>query len=170
MFMPKEIRAMKHIMTFSSVFLWVVMMSLPAFAGDIPNPENVEIVDAWLTSDPQPGVRYHILRVCEGPNVLKVNTCTKCIYKAKENGAMWIPANNRCLVRINDDDDYQPDNFDQIDENHCLFYQIKSADGDETSSWSAARVVKVERTIINTDEKKERTVRVQYFPDKISCD
>jgi hypothetical protein len=160
MFMHKEIRAMKHIMTFASVFLWVVMMSLPALAGDIPELENVEIVDAWLTSDPQPGVRYHILKICQDQE-MSVD-CTRCIYKAKKNGALWIPANNRCLVRVNDDDNYQY---------IFLFYQIKSViDDNQKSKWSQPQKVSVYRNISNDGMSGSRYNYVRYYWDNASYD
>jgi hypothetical protein len=42
----------------------VFLLSIPAFAEAITEPELLMIVDSWLSSDPQPGVDHHIIRVC----------------------------------------------------------------------------------------------------------
>ena len=146
---------MRHIITFTTFFLWVVLISLPTLAGDIPELENVEIVDAWLTSDPQPGVRYHVLRVCRNEE-MSVD-CTQCIYKAKKDGALWIPANNRCLVRVGDDDTYQY---------LLLYFKIKAVmDDNQKSKWSQPQQVWVYRNISNDDRGSSRYDSVRYFWD-----
>jgi hypothetical protein len=79
---------MKKVIKFSLICLFLFIISQPVIAGDILEPELFEIVDAWLTSEPQPGIDYHVLRVCEDEDMSA--DCTQCMYKAKSDGAVKV--------------------------------------------------------------------------------
>lgn len=117
-----------------SWFLFVLPQ--PGLSWDILEPEEFEMTDAWLTSEPQPGVDYHVLRVCQDEDMTV--DCTQCIYKAKSDGAVWIPTNNRCIYRIQNDTTYS------------LFFQIKASSiSGLQSEWTIPRIVTVDRTVEN---------------------
>ena len=113
---------------------FLVIHPMPVPAGDFSQPENFTMVDAWLTSDPQPGVDYHVLRACIDPEMR--TECTQCIYKAKDDGSVWIPSENRCIFRVSD--------------YYVLYFQLKSVaiDGGK-SDWTAPSSVYVTRTVGN---------------------
>ena len=113
-----------------------LVMALPALAGNLLEPELLEMTEEWLTSDPQPGADYHVFRVCRDEEMTL--DCTQGIYRAKENGAVRIPSNNRCIFRV------QPDTY------YNLFYQIQAASIDGVrSGWTKPRKILVYREIIN---------------------
>ncbi|MFO7740418.1 MAG: hypothetical protein R6V46_18210 [Desulfatiglandaceae bacterium] len=114
----------------------LLLISQPVLAGDITEPEFFEVTDAWLTSDPQTGVDYHVLRVCQDKDM--TIDCTQCIYRAKSDGSVWMPVNNRCVYRVRNDPVY------------FLFFQIKAAtlDGLE-SKWTDPRPVIITRIFGN---------------------
>jgi hypothetical protein len=129
---------MKKIIKFSLIYLFLFSISQVVLAGDILEPELFEITDAWLTSKPQPVADYHVLRVCEDEDMSE--DCTQCIYKAKSDGAVWIPVNNRCIYRVKNDTVY------------TLYYQIKSSTIDGLhSKWTIPRTVYVNRDIKNLE-------------------
>ena len=134
----KRFNKLKKIIKFSLIFLFLLSVSQLVLAEDILEPEVFEINDAWLTSNPQPGVDYHILRVCE--DKIMYEDCTKCIYKAKSDGAVWIPVNNRCIYRVKNDTVYM------------LYYQIKASTIDNLQSeWTISRTVLVDRGFKNLE-------------------
>ena len=134
----KRFNKMKKIIKFSLIFLFLLSISQSVLAEDILGPEVFEINDAWLTSNPQPGVDYHVLRVCEDKDMSK--DCTQCIYKAKSDGAVWIPVNNRCIYRVKNETVYM------------LYYQIKASTIDSLQSeWTIPRTVNVDRGFKNLE-------------------
>lgn len=138
---------------FCLIFLLLFTISQPVSAGDILEPEMFEITDAWLTSDPQAGVDYHVLRVCQDEDMTV--DCTQCIYKSKSDGAVWIPTNNRCIYRVQDDTSY------------TLFYQIKASTMDGLQSeWTTALPVSVRR-IIGNDETRSFSGSVVNYDTQI---
>jgi hypothetical protein len=129
---------MKKIIKFSLIYLVLSIIPKPILAGDILEPELFVITDAWLTSEPQSGVDYHVLWVCEDEDMSA--DCTQCIYKAKSDGAVWIPVNNRCIYRIQDGETY------------TLFFQIKASTVNGfQSEWTTPRAVTVYRGVRNLD-------------------
>ena len=134
----KRFNKMKKIIKFSLIFLFLLSVSQLVLAEDILEPEVFEINDAWLTSNPQPGVDYHILRVCEDKDMSE--DCTQCIYKAKSDGAVWIPVNNRCIYRVKNGTVY------------TLYYQIKASTIDSLQSeWTIPQTVFVNRGVENLE-------------------
>lgn len=118
-----------------SVILFVAIHTLPASAGDLAQPERFGMVDAWLTSNPQPEVEYHVFRACRDMEMS--DDCTQCIYKAKGDGSVWIPSENRCIYRV-------------ADHGYTLYFQLKAVamDGRE-SDWTEASPVYVTRSTAN---------------------
>lgn len=134
----KRFNKMKKIIKFSLIFLFLLSISQSVLAEDILEPEVFEMNDAWLTSNPQPGVDYHVLRVCEDKD-MSID-CTQCIYKAKSDGAVWIPVNNRCIYRVKNDTVYM------------LYYQIKASTINSLqSTWTIPRTVTVDRGFKNLE-------------------
>ena len=88
---------MNNIEVVSATFLFIIILSASAFADDIAEPEKLIIENKTLSSSPQTGVDHHILRVCKDFEMSL--ECTQCIYKANSNGAVNIPAYNRCIFR-----------------------------------------------------------------------
>ena len=123
-----------------------------ALAGTFLEPGLLEMTEDWLTSEPQPGVEFHIFRACQDVDMSQ--DCTQGIYKAKDNGAMWIPSNNRCIYRV------------QNDHNYILFYQIKAATIDGARSpWTLPRRLNVYREVANLGKLSYRFFIVQYETD-----
>ena len=145
----KRFNAMKKILSFSLIYLFLFSISQPVLAGDILEPDLFEITDAWLTSSPQSGVDYHVLRVCEDEDMSF--DCTECIFKAKSDGSVWIPVNNRCIYRVKNDTSY------------TLFYQIKSStiDGFQ-SGWTTPRPVSVKRGVKNLETNSYAYTVINY--------
>ena len=134
----KRFNKMKKFIKFSLIYLFLFIISQPVLAGDILEPELFEITDAWLTSEPQSGVDYHVLRVCKD-EYMSAN-CTQCMYKAKSDGAVWIPVNNRCIYRVQNNTPY------------TLFYQIKASTIESLQSeWTTPRAVSVNRGVGNLE-------------------
>ena len=134
----KSFNKMKKIIKFSLMVLFLLGISQSVLAEDILEPEVFEMNDAWLTSNPQPGVDYHVLRVCEDKDM--AIDCTQCIYKAKSDGAVWIPVNNRCIYRVKNDTVYM------------LYYQIKASTINSLQSqWTIPRTVTVDRGFKNLE-------------------
>lgn len=141
---------MKKIIKLGLIFLFLFILSQPVLSGDILGPELFEISDAWLTSNPQPGVDYHVLRVCQD-KYMTVD-CTQCIYKAKSDGAMWIPVNNRCIYRV------------QNNTHYTLFFQIQASTIDGFhSEWTTPRQVYVNRGTINLENNSYAFSVVDYY-------
>ena len=132
------------------LLFWVLLMMFqPALAGNILEPGLLEMTDDWLTSDPQVGVDYHVFRVCRDADMTL--DCTQGIYKAKDNGAVWIPVNNRCIYRV------QKVNY------HNLFYQIKAAAVDGAQSeWTQPRKLLVYQEIVNLGTQSYNYTIVTY--------
>jgi len=130
-----------------SLVLWVI--SQPAIAGEILEPELLEVTENWLTSDAQSGVDYHLFKVCQGEEM--TTDCSQGIYKAKDNGAVWIPANNRCIYRVQNATSY------------TLYYQIKAASVDGAQShWTLPRRVLVYREFVNVGTQSYSYMIVNY--------
>jgi len=145
----KRFNKMKKIIKFSLICLFLFIISQPVLAGDILEPELFEITDAWLTSEPQPGVDYHVLRVCEDEDMSA--DCTQCMYKATSDGAVWIPVNNRCIYRVQNNTSY------------TLFYQIKASTIDSLQSeWTTPRIVSVKRGVKNLETNSYAFSVVDY--------
>ena len=132
------------------LLFWVLLVMIqPAMAGNILEPELLEVTEEWLTSDPQPGVDYHVFRACR--DLEMTLDCTQGIYRAKENGAVWIPANNRCIYRV------QPSIY------YNLFYQIQASDVDGSrSGWTLPRKLLVYREIVNLGTQSYSYTIVNY--------
>ena len=132
-----------------TIFLFLFIISQPILAGDLLEQEVFEVSDAWLVSDPQPGVDYHVLRVCQDED-MSID-CTQCIYKAKSDGALQIPANNRCIFRVKSGGSYS------------LFFQIKAStvDGLE-SEWTTPRLLTVHKLNRNSGVNSIAGVIVSY--------
>ena len=105
---------MLKIIRCSLLILFLFAICQPAIAGEIIEPELLEVSENWLTSDAQPGADYHIFKVCRDEEM--TTDCSQATYKAKDNGSVWIPANNRCIYRVQNTTSY------------TLYYQIKSAE------------------------------------------
>ena len=121
-------------------------------AGPLLEPEILEVTENWLTSEPQPGVDFHIFRVCKNEEMNQ--DCTKGIYRAKENGAVWIPSNNRCIYRVRNDINY------------ILYYQIRAATIDgKRGPWTPPQRMNVYREIANTGKLSYSYFTVQYETD-----
>jgi len=145
----KRLNKMKKIIKSSLIFLFLFSLSQPVLAGDILEPELFEINNAWLTSTPQTGVDYHVLRVCEDED-MSVD-CTQCIYRAKSDGAVWIPVNNRCIYRVKNDEFY------------TLYYQIKASTIDSLQSeWTIPRTVFVNRGVENLENNSYAFSVINY--------
>ena len=123
-----------------------------ALAGPFIEPELLEVTEDWLTSEPQAGVDFHIMRVCRDMDMTE--DCTKGIYKAKENGAVWIPSNNRCIYRVQDD------------HNYILYFQLRAATMDgERSQWTLPRRLNVYREVANRGKLSYSYFIVHYETD-----
>ena len=133
----------------------VAVGAVPVLADDFGQPERFGMVDAWLTSAPQPEVQYHLFRACTD---LEMTTdCTQCIYKAKDDGSVWIPSENRCIYRVSNWGGY------------TLYFQLKavSADGRE-SDWTEASPVYVTRSVGNGGSYGSSWSWVRYDLTKVN--
>ncbi len=129
--------------------LMLCVITQPVMAGNILEPELLEITDDWLTSDPQPGVDYHVFKVCrDGGMTLDF---AQGIYRARDNGAVWIPANNRCIYRVQSSSYYN------------LFYQIQAGAVDGArSQWTPPRKLLVSREVMNVGSQSYSYTLVNY--------
>ena len=133
----------------SLLILFLLVLFQPAYAGEILEPDMLEVTENWLTSDAQSGVDYHVFKVCRDEEM--TTDCSQGIYKAKDNGAVWIPANNRCIYRVQNTTSY------------TLYYQIKSASTDGAESqMSSPRKVLVYREFVNLGAQSYSYVIVNY--------
>ena len=140
-------------LSYSLPFLvFYVLNSLPSMADGLIEPVWLEVNTEWLTSEPQAGVDYHIFKACSDMDMTE--DCTKGIYKAKANGAMSIPSNNRCIYRVG------------VVNGYTLYYQIKAASTDgRRSPWTIPRSVNVYREFVNRDNLSYSYLLVQYETD-----
>lgn len=130
---------------FSLLFLFLFSIPQPVLAEDLFEPDMLEIQDGWLTSDPGPGVDYHVLRVCKDEGMAV--DCTQCLYKAKNDGAVWIPINNRCIYRIQDNAEVRSGKL-----SYSLFFQIRASNVNGLESeWTIPRKVHVSRATFNSE-------------------
>ena len=131
------------------LILFLFAICQPALAEEILEPELMEISENWLTSDAQPGADYHIFKVCRDEEM--TTDCSQATYKAKDNGSVWIPVNNRCIYRVQNTTSY------------TLYYQIKSAsmDGDQSQMTSPRKVV-VYREFVNLGTQSYSYMIVNY--------
>jgi hypothetical protein len=142
------------IVAICAIFLYAVQ---PVSAGDFLDPIVAEIEDAWLTSNPQAGVDYHVIRACQDEEM--TIDCTQSIYKAKSDGAVWIPVNNRCIFRV------------QTESHYSLFYQVKAMSLSGLSSdWTIPREVSVYRSIGNLEQSSHVMSAVNYMTQSTSSE
>ncbi len=140
---------MTKILKYGTLALIFLVISQPALAENILEPELLEVTEDWLTSDPQTGVDYHIFRACR--DVDMTSDCTQGIYKAKDNGAVRIPANNRCIYRVQNDIYYS------------LYYQIKAASVDGAQSqWTVPRRLLMYQEVVNLGTQSYSYMMVNY--------
>lgn len=127
-------------------------LSQSTLAGDILEPDPLEVTADWLTSDPQPGADFHILKACRDEDM--TDDCTQVIYRANENGKVWIPTNNRCIYRVQNASSY------------TLYYQIKAASIDGSQSpWTPARKMSVYNEVVNFGSQSFSYSAVFYDTD-----
>lgn len=142
-----------------SLFL-LIISSFPALAQEITVPEQLILVNAWLTSEPQHSVNHHVLRVCKDDEMIE--DCTQCIYKAKNDGSVYIPTYNRCVFRT-----YQWSTSGGQEEHELqsynLYWQIKAvaSEGAE-SEWTAPKEVLIENHITNDPASSTAVLLVKY--------
>jgi hypothetical protein len=140
---------MLKIIRYGMLILFLCAIYQPAFAGELLEPEILEVSENWLTSDAQSGVDYHIFKVCRDEEMTK--DCSQATYKAKDNGAVRIPANNRCIYRVLNATSY------------TLYYQIKSASIDGAQSqMTSPRKVLVYREYVNLGTQSYSYLIVNY--------
>ena len=102
---PLRRSLMHNTVRYSFLVFVLLLIPIPLFAENILEPEYMEVTEHQLTCEPQQDVDFHIFRVCR--NKAMTRDCTQAIYKAKENGAMSIPSNNRCIYRVKKGNSYK---------------------------------------------------------------
>ena len=130
-------------------------------AQGITEPESFILVNSWLSSEPQPGVDHHVIKVCKDDEMFE--DCTQCIYQADHDGAVQIPTYNRCVFRT-----YQwsffGDQEEQALQSYVLYWQVKavSAEGPE-SEWTEPKRVLFQNQISNNADYCNATLSVRYY-------
>ena len=144
----------------SFTLFFIITLSFSALAEDITEPESFILVNSWLSSEPQPGVDHHVIRVCKDDEMIE--DCTQCIYMANSDGAVHIPMYNRCVFRT-----YQWNSSGDHEENdiqvYSLYWQVKavSAEGPE-SEWTEPKRVFIKNQIINESDYCSAVISVTY--------
>ena len=140
---------MNRIVKLTVLYVLVIIASQPVLAGDVTEPEVFEVADAYLTSESQDGVAFHVMKACQDESM--TTDCTQCIFRAKSDGAVWIPANNRCIYRLMDQTFY------------TLYYQIKASTSDGLESgWTIPRKVTVNRGFRNFETNSSYYTVINY--------
>ncbi len=150
---------MKNILFFVFMISIVFIVTSPSLAEDILEPEFIMTVDSWLTSQPQPGVDYHVIKVCEDPGMME--DCTQCIYKASMDGSLNIPVYNRCVFRADQEASYA----DQVEhrQSYDLYYQLKAATSNGLESvWTEPKIVSLLKRTNNESSYSYALLFVQY--------
>jgi hypothetical protein len=144
---------------FSFTFLLIIVPSILVFAEDITEPESLMVCDAWLSSDPQPVVDHHVIKVCK--DYAMTEECTQCIYGADSDGAVHIPTYNRCIFRPHQ---WSHSTQEVPEYNNCvLYYQVKAATAEGLESeWTETNQVRIYKMIENNLHYGSVTIVVTY--------
>jgi len=132
---------------FTFTFLLIIMPSLLVSAEDIREPESLMVSDAWLSSDSQPVVDHHVIKVCK--DYAMTEECTQCIYGADSDGAVHIPAYNRCIFRPQQ---WSHSTLEVPECDNCvLYYQIKASTSEGLESeWTETKQIRIYKMIENS--------------------
>ncbi len=150
---------MKKFSLISYLVSFIVIISPPVFAENITEPEIIATVNHSLSSDPQPGVDYHVIKVCKDYDMTV--DCDQCTYDASVDGSLNIPTYNRCVIRLEQNIPYA----DQTSDNQFnkFFYQFKAGvDGGPESQWTETRVVSMVSVYSNKPGYSYAYLFVQY--------
>jgi hypothetical protein len=138
---------------------FIFFISQPLFAENIIEPELIDTVNHSLSSDPQPGVDYHVIKVCK--DIEMMIDCEQCTYDASPDGSLNIPTYNRCVIRLEKnipDADQTGDSQSQK-----FFYQFKAGvyEGPE-SDWTEPKIVSMASVYDNKPGYSYAYLFVQY--------
>jgi hypothetical protein len=131
---------MKKLSLISYLISFIFIISAPLSAENLMEPEIIATVNHSLSSDPQPGVDYHVINVCKDFQMLV--DCRQCTYDASADGSLNIPTYNRCVIRTEQDISHA----DQIGDRqfYKFFYQFKAGmTGGPESEWTEPKIVSV---------------------------
>lgn len=140
---------MKILSLICYLILFIFIFSPPLFADNIIEPELIDAINHSLSSDPQPGVDYHVIKVCKDYEMIV--DCEQCTYDASVDGSLNIPTYNRCVIRLERDTSYANQTRDS--QSHKFFYQFKAGvNGGIESDWTEPKIVSVV-SILNSNPK-----------------
>lgn len=149
---------MKKLSLIIYLISFIFIMSHPLFAENIIEPELIATVNHSLSSDPQPGVEYHVIKVCEDYQMIV--DCKQCTYNASVDGSLNIPTYNRCVIRADQD----ISNANQMGDfqSYKFFYQFKAGlNGGPESEWTEPKIVSIV-TIYNNSLKDSNSPKFSY--------
>lgn len=143
----------------SYIVSFIFIFSYPLFAEEIMEPEFIETVNHSLSSDPQPGVNYHVIKVCKDFEMIV--DCKECTYEASVDGSLNIPTYNRCIFREEQETTYSKTSSDN--QFYKFFYQFKAASntGSE-SNWTEPKIASIVKSRYNESRYSYAYLFVQY--------
>lgn len=150
---------MKNLLFLGLMISIVFIFTSSSSAEDIIEPEFIMTVDSWLTSNPQPGVDFHVIKVCKDYEMIE--DCTQCIYKASVDGSLNIPVFNRCVFRADQEISFT----DQVEhsQSYNLHYQLKAATSNGLESvWTEPEIVSIQKNTNNASSYSYALLFVQY--------